>query len=59
MKTRPQHVNLFSFLAWLKNKQQWIINFNKQIEFWVYKYGGWSHDTINDGSAFISLESGF
>jgi hypothetical protein len=40
-----------------------IINFNEQIEFQVYKFGGCSHDNIGNeivvGSAFISVESCF
>jgi len=41
----------------------WINNFNEQIEFKVFKYGGYSHDNIGDeiidGSAFVLVELGF
>jgi hypothetical protein len=41
----------------------WIINFDEQIKFQVYKCGGCLHDNIGDeiidGSAFVLVESGF
>ena len=40
-----------------------IINFNEQNEFKIYKYGGCSHDNIDDEiideSAFVLVESRF
>jgi hypothetical protein len=45
--------------------QKWVTtnNFNEQIEFKVFKYGGYSHDNIGDeiidGSAFVLVELGF
>ena len=40
-----------------------IINFNEQNEFKIYKYGGCSHDNIDDEiideSSFVLVESRF
>jgi len=40
-----------------------IINFNKQMKFEVYKYGGYLYDNINDGivnkNIFVSVVLGF
>jgi hypothetical protein len=41
----------------------WIINFNEQMEFQVWKCGRYSHDNIYDKSvdesAFVSMKWGF